>query len=257
MNDERVERRQRTGEFYTPIEYARLAWQYIQRHSDYQSGRLRMWDMAAGRGNLEKVLPTEFLSRCYVSTLLDDDAEHCRRLFPTATVFQYDYLNDDRQKLPSKLVDDLNDPTVEWLIFINPPYAMANNFERRADRVDKSSVSMTRVRKLMTADGMGVTSRELYAQFLYRLDAEFKGRRATLAMFSKINYINAANDQRLRDHFFDYRLLSGFLFSSERFLMTRGRFPILFAVWDMSEHIPLTKQELIFDVVDGGLNVIG
>ncbi|MBQ9480062.1 MAG: hypothetical protein IJU71_10980, partial [Selenomonadaceae bacterium] len=186
MIDETVERRQRTGEFYTPLEYAHLGLQYLQRVVDLQSDRIRLWDMAAGTGNLERVLPTALLDQCYVSTLLDDDVEHCRRSFPSATVFQYDYLNDDAQKLPSALVNDLNDPTVDWLIFINPPYAMANNFERRADRIDKSSVSMTRVRELMSADGLGEVSRELYAQFLYRIDREFKGRRATLAMFSKL-----------------------------------------------------------------------
>ena len=257
MIDETVERRQRTGEFYTPLEYARLGLQYLQRVVDVRSDRIRLWDMAAGTGNLERVLPPDMLSRCYISTLLDDDADHCRALFPSATVFQYDYLNDDDQKLPSTLVNDLNAPTVEWIIFINPPYAMANNFERRADRIDKSSVSMTRVRELMSADGLGEVSRELYAQFLYRIDREFKGRRATLAMFSKLNYISSTNDRRLRDRFFDYEFKGGFLFSSERFRLTSGRFPISFAVWALNRRLPLTDQELKFDVLDERLNVIG
>ena len=256
MNDD--ERRQRTGEFYTPLEYASLGWQYLMRAvGSLQSDRIRLWDMAAGIGNLECVLPSELLNRCYASTLLEGDVEICKRNFPSALVFQHDYLNDDDRKLPSKLQNELNDPTLEWLIFINPPYAMANNFDRRADRIDKSSVSMTKVRRLMAAEGLGEVSRELYAQFLYRIDQQFRGRRATLGMFSKVNYMISTNDQRLRDRFFDYEFKGGFLFSSERFQLTNGRFPIAFAVWDLNRRLPLTDQKLQFDVLDERLNVAG
>ena len=57
------QRRQRTGEFYTPIEVARL----------------------------------------------DDDVRHCRKLFPTARVFQFDFLNDDDQneRLSQKLLSQI------------------------------------------------------------------------------------------------------------------------------------------------------
>ncbi|MBQ9479855.1 MAG: hypothetical protein IJU71_09915, partial [Selenomonadaceae bacterium] len=257
MIDETVERRQRTGEFYTPLAQAWLGLKYLQRVVDVRSDRIRLWDMAAGTGNLERVLPPDMLSRCYISTLLDDDADHCRALFPSATVFQYDYLNDDDQKLPSALVDELNDPMLEWLIFINPPYAMANNFERRADRIDKSSLSMTKVRELMTADGLGAVSRELYAQFLYRIDREFRGRRATLAMFSKLNYMISTNDQRLRDRFFDYEFEGGFLFPSKIFPHTKGSFPIGFLIWRLDEHIPLSEQKIIADVFDEAGRLIG
>lgn len=252
-----IERRLRTGEFYTPLECARLGFYYLQRILDFQSSGLRLWDMAAGTGNLETVLPPEFLSRCYISTLLDDDADRCQKKFPSATAFQYDYLNDDQSKLPSKLVSELNDPTLEWLIFINPPYAMANNFERRADRVDKSSVSMTRIRQLMTADGLGAVSRELYAQFLYRIDRDFKGRRSTLAMFSKLNYINATNDQKLRDKIFDYEFKGGFLIPSKIFADTKGNFPVGFMMWSVDGGRRLSEQEIIADVFDENLNPIG
>ncbi len=216
-----------------------------------------MWDPAAGTGNLEQALPTEFLSRCYISTLLDEDVDHCRQAFPTATAFQYDYLNDDDRKLPSKIRAELDDATLEWLIFVNPPYAMANNFERRADRVDKTSVSMTAIRKLMTADGLGAVSRELCAQFLYRLDRQFRGRRATLALFSKVNYIGSSNDQPLRDRFFDYKFKGGFLFPAKIFDGTRGNFPVGFLMWRLDEHSPLSDQDIRLDVFDERLNALG
>lgn len=67
-------------------------------------------------------------------------------MFPYATCFQYDYLNDDVDllfrvenqeqlplekggrgdfawKLPQKLRDDLANPENKWVILINPPFA--------------------------------------------------------------------------------------------------------------------------------------
>ena len=251
------ERRLRTGEFYTPLEYARLGLQYLQRVVDIQSDRLRLWDMAAGTGNLERVLPAEMLSRCYISTLLDDDADHCRALFPQATVFQCDYLNDGEEKLPPNLRADLDNPELKWIVFINPPYATANNPERAVDKVNKDTVSMTEIRKRMTAEGMGLSSRELCSQFLYRIDREFRDRQAMLCIFSKLKYINANNDQELRDRFFDYEFAGGFVFESKHFQGTRGKFPIGFAMWNLARHISLSEQRLAFDVLDDRLEKIG
>ncbi len=248
-----------TGEFYTPIAHARKALEYIGRVVGAQwwtTGEYRLWDMAAGTGNLEFALPNEALQYCYISTLLNDDAAYCKRIYPSATVFQYDYLNDGEEKLPSNLRADLSDPAVKWIVFINPPYATSANFERGSDRVNKNSVSMTAIRKLMLDEDMGFTSRELSSQFFYRIDRELGKRQTLLAVFSKIKYINAPYDQRLRDRFFDYKFEGGFVFPSESFQGTKGQFPVGFAMWNLTRHIPLTEQNLIFDVINDQLNKI-
>ena len=147
-----IDFRRFTGEFYTPIEHARLALKYIERvvgKNWWQSGEYRLWDMAAGTGNLEFALPAEALQYCYISTLLNDDAVYCAKLYPTATAFQYDYLNDGEEKLPANLRADLDNPALKWIVFINPPFAMASNSERNPDRVYKFNVSMTAIRKRM------------------------------------------------------------------------------------------------------------
>ncbi|MBR1398438.1 MAG: hypothetical protein IJ563_13050, partial [Selenomonadaceae bacterium] len=134
----KIELRRFTGEFFTPIEFAKKAVEYLERTVGtnwYKSGKFRLWDMAAGTGNLDFVLPAEALPYCYISTLLEDDAKYCAKIYPEATVFQYDYLNDDveflnnellskmytKRKMPQKLIDDLNNPELKWIIFINPP----------------------------------------------------------------------------------------------------------------------------------------
>ena len=131
------------GEFFTPIRFARKALDYIEKiigKNWWQSGEYRLWDMAAGTGNLEYYLPNDALKYCYLSTLYKEDVEHLDKLFPDATIFQYDYLNDDIEnvfadplmiqfalnwKLPEKLRTDLNNPKIKWIILINPPFATA------------------------------------------------------------------------------------------------------------------------------------
>lgn len=49
------------GEFYTPIPFAAKAYEYIRKaigRDKLESGRYRIWDMAAGSGNLEFTLPS-------------------------------------------------------------------------------------------------------------------------------------------------------------------------------------------------------
>ena len=268
-----IDMRRFTGEFFTPIEFAEKALDYIERTIGanwYKSGKYRLWDMSAGTGNLEFVLPIDALQYCYISTLLEDDAKYCKKIYPTATVFQYDYLNDDveflnnellskiytKRKMPQKLIDDLKNPNLKWIIFINPPYATASNFERTKNRKDKNNVSMTKIRNLMNDDKLGEVSRELSAQFLYRISIEFENHQSWIGIFSKIGYIQANNDQRMRDKFFDYKFEGGFVFSSKNFNGCKGKFPIGFLIWNMFKHLPLNKQKISLDVYNSNIEKV-
>ena len=250
--------RRRTGEFYTPLPFADKAVDYLKRTLGewWRDDNFRLWDMAAGTGNLEYALPTEALKYCYISTLIQDDADYCKSIFPDATVFQYDYLNDDQAKLPQKLRDELADPNIKWIVFINPPYVTASNFERDPNRTNKDNVSMTAIRELMTADDMGEVSRELTSQFFYRISREFKNRQAWLGVFSKVKYINSNNDQQLRDKFFKYKFERGFLFNSQNFDGCDGQWPVGFLIWNLAEQIPLEAQEISLDVYNNAVEKI-
>ena len=263
-----------TGEFYTPIEFAAKAFEYIERTvgtKKYQTGNWRIWDMAAGTGNLEFSLPSSILKNCYISSLLEDDIAYCKRIFPTATVFQYDYLNDDTflidnpltlpfgvtPKMPKNLYEDLHNPDISWIIFINPPFATSNSSGSSVGKKSKDDVSMTLIRKLMTERGLGETSRELFSQFLYRISVEFQGKNAYLGLFSKIKYLNANNDQMLRDKFFQYKYERGFIFSSEVFVGSKGKFPVGFLVWNLSKKKHINEQEIVLDVYNEYCEKIG
>lgn len=250
-----------TGEFFTPINFARKAVDYLSRvvGENFFKNNFRIWDMCAGTGNLEFALPAEAWKFCYISTLLEDDANFCKKIYPDATVFQYDYLNDDVEnffsqqknlfqgiKIPEKLYRDLQNPDLKWIIFINPPYATANNYERDK-KISKDGVSMTKIQKLMTDENFGEVSRELYSQFLYRISKEFKNKIAWLGMFSKLKYINSTNDQKLREKFFQYKFERGFIFSSKNFDGCKGEFPVGFLIWNLAEKISLDKQKISAD----------
>lgn len=308
------------GEFYTPPIFAAKAYAYLEKvigKKKLQSGEYRIWDMAAGSGNLEFTLPASALPYTYISTLREEDAMYCKRVFPYCTVFQYDYLNDDISllfekrkkeerlqqahalltnepygdnviekalaaidlreeeakemrfqgdesekqdnlwKLPENLRSDLANPSIKWLIFINPPFATSNNAATTQGKTSKTGVSDTEIRKKMLARGLGETGRELFSQFLFRISEEFHGRSAYLGLFSTLKYLNAPNDKRLRDSIFHYTAEKGFLFSSENFVGSKGKFPVAFIVWNMQKFEAIEKQSITLDVFNDNAEKIG
>lgn len=265
------------GEYYTPIPFATKALDYITETIGkewWKSGEYRLWDMAAGTGNLEYNLPAAAWKYCYLSTLEETDVEHLHRLFPDATVFQYNYLDDDSehisekvqkvhqglgdeetftpyQKLPVQLVADLANPNLKWIVFINPPFATAQTAGTQIG-TSKMGVSDTQIRKMMHSENLGEVSRELFSQFIYRIKYEFHGRQAHLALFSKIKYLNATNDQKLRENLFRFQFEKGFVFSSINFAGTSiaSQFPVGMLIWNLNKDENLSEQHISLDIYD-------
>ena len=265
-------RRRFTGEFYTPVEFAAKGLDYLERtigREWWKTGRFRFWDMAGGTGNLEFELPSSALPYCYISTLEAEEARYCQKIFPSATCFQYNYLSDDVaalgdtlplgyvRKMPPKLVADLANPDLEWIIFINPPFATANNVGDDLGKKSKDAVSMTPIRSLMNAENYGEASRELFTQFLFRISKEFKDRQAHLCMFSPLKYLNSNNDQKIRDGFFQYQYERGFIFPSKAFAGTTASFPVGFLIWNLARKKHLSEQEITLDVFNLNVEKIG
>ena len=261
-----------TGEFFTPVPFARKAHTYLEKvvGPKWWTKNYRLWDMAAGTGNLEWFLPADAYKSIYLSTLHDEDVQHCQRVFPGATVFQYDYLNDDVEsvfeqqslfrgqlKLPANLQRDLADPAIKWIIFINPPFATSQKAGYSGG--SKKSVSATKVRPLMHELDLGEVSRELFAQFLFRIRREFAGKEAHLGLFSTLKYVNSNNDQKFRDTVFQFGFEDGFIFSSANFSGTQqaNPFPVGFLVWNLAKQRKLEKQKMEVTVLDDDTSKIG
>ncbi len=139
--------------------------------------------------------------------------------------FQYDYLNDDitddgqiDYSLTNKIPERLRKAIAEGkkiLILINPPYAEAMNIDNISDNEgaeNKVGVAKTKVAKSM--DSQGYATRELFVQFLVRIQKEIPY--ATLAMFSTLKYINASNFEEFRKTW-DSDYLGGFIVHSRAF----------------------------------------
>ena len=249
----------RCGVFLTPLVFAEKAYQYVEevlgKHW-YQSENYRLWDMAAGTGHLEFPLPKGALQFCYLSTLEPKDVLHLEKRFPSATVFQYNYLDDDAE-VPDALRKDLANPLLKWIILVNPPYATAQ--EAGLKGTSKEGVAHTKIRKLMHAEGLGEVSRELYIQFLYRIMNEFKHRETLLGLFSPIKYLTSTNYQKFRDNVFHAAFQTGFVFSSENFGGTSktSHFPVSFILWDIHQKKQIANQELCLDILDNTAQKIG
>jgi hypothetical protein len=237
------------GEFYTPIRFAQKAITYFNKvlgKNWYKSGKYRIWDMAAGTGNLEYHLPAESYKYLYMSTLHASEADHLKKVFPNATCFQYDYLNDDVEyvfnkhalpfepnwKLPKKLRDELADTSITWIVYINPPFATAQVGGAKGE--SKKGVSKTKVEIAMDKEATGHVKRELFAQFMFRVVEELP-KKTFLGMFSKLKYLNAPDSVEYRDKFFNYKYERGFLFKSTNFHGVTGKYPIGFLIWDLSK----------------------
>ncbi len=262
------------GEFFTPVKFAAKALDYIEKTVGkewWNTGEYRLWDMAAGTGNLEYHLPIDALKYCYLSTIYKEDVEHCVRLFPQANCFQYDYLNDDVEnvfangsidykftwKLPEKLKQDLSNPKIKWLIFINPPFATSQKAGTSGG--SKQSVSDTKLRKVMHQQDLGEVSRELFTQFLFRIRKEFENKTAFLGLFSTLKYLNSNNDQKFRDKIFKHTFESGFIFSSANFSGTSksNAFPVGFLLWNLNKIKRLEEQKIELDVFNEKVEKIG
>lgn len=232
------------GAYYTPLHVVDKAYDLLAETlgKNWQDKYL-VWDMCCGVGNLEVKHSNH--RNIYMSTLdkADVDVMTASRTCVAATKFQYDYLNDDitdtgeidyslTNKLPPELRQAIADAKAgkpgakKILVLINPPYGEAANSQGNQGKTDIAKTSI--------ADSMdlGYASRELFVQFLVRIQRELPN--ATIAMFSTLKYVNAPNFEKFREHW-KARYLGGFVVHSKAFDGLSGNFPIGFLVWDASD----------------------
>lgn len=247
------------GAYYTPLHIVDKAYdQLAQLLGKNWQQKYIVWDMCCGVGNLEVKHSNH--RNIYMSTLdqADIDVMRASRTCVAATKFQYDYLNDDvddfgqidytrSNKVPLELRQAIADAKAKKkgakkiLVLINPPYAEAMNVDNTTaangqNAEMKQGVASTRIGASM--DGMGYAARELFVQFLTRILRELPG--ATVAMFSKIKYVNSPNFAKFREKW-TAKYLGGFVVHSQAFDGLKGNFPIGFLVWDTAKKVPASS----------------
>ncbi len=232
--------RERKGAFFTPRIWVELSQKYL---TDYLGENWQddyyIWDCAAGTGNLLAGLTNKY--NIFASTLDQADVnvmheriDHGANLLK-GNVFQFDFLNDDFTKLPQPLQDIINneEKRKKLIIYINPPYAEHGNRTTFAGDGDhKSSVATTSYIYNKFNKIVGTATRELFAQFFLRVHDEIPG--SILASFSTLKHINSQNFLKFRNYF-KGQFIKGFICEANTFDNVKGKFPIGFLIWNLSQ----------------------
>lgn len=241
------------GAYYTPLKVVDKAYDLLAKTlgKNWQQNYI-VWDMCCGVGNLEVKHSNH--RNIFMSTLdqADIDVMKASRTCVAATHFQYDYLNDDiddfgnidytiTNKLPKALQQAIADANAKKtgakkiLVLMNPPYAEVGT---GAASGNKAGVASTKFANNSMSE-YGKATNELFTQFVARIHQEIPN--ATLAMFSKLKYVNAPNFEQFRQRW-KAKYLGGFVVHSKAFEGLNGNFPIGFLIWDTS------KKQIIKEV---------
>ena len=251
--------RERKGSFFTPRIWVEKSQEYLAETlgEDWQDEYV-IWDCCAGTGNLLANLTNKY--NIWASTLdepdvkvMKDQISHGLNMLE-AHIFQFDFLNDPFSKLPQPLQDIINNPEKrkKLLIYINPPYAEVSSHQSATKTTGKKGVNKSMMHdKYM--DKLGTAGRELFTQFLMRVNEELRG--AVLAEFSTLKILQGPAFIEFRKHFTP-KLLSLFIVPADTFDNVKGRFPIGFFIWNTDIQEPFTSIES--DVYDAtGNNFLG
>ena len=250
--------RREKGEYYTHPSVAQKAHEYLANHLGENWFReYKIWDMAAGSGNLVVDLIAqhpEARKNIFLSTLDSSEVSFLTKdgFFQNVTSFQFDYTNDSYKDLPQQLRTELENKKNKWLIFVNPPYGTPSS---GLNDKSKKKVGLTRVAQEMTSfeDENGkkplAKTKEMFFQFLFRMCKEMPAP-FKLGLFATPKYINGDTANGLRQHAFKGIFRGGFLVRGDSFSGASDIFPVSFAIWDVDSKTSLTGQNCVFDVMD-------
>lgn len=255
-----------TGAYYTPLNVVDKAYDKLAKTlgKNWQQNYI-VWDMCCGVGNLE--VKHSNPRNIFMSTLDIDDIDIMKatKTCMAATRFQYDYLNDDitdfgtiDYSLTNKIPQGLRQAITEGkkiLVLINPPYAEATNAKTVNGGENKSDVAKTKFAATSMKE-YGKASNELFTQFVARIAQEIPS--ATIAMFSKMKYVNAPNFEKFRE-VWKSKYLDGFIVHSKAFDDLKGNFPIGFLIWktEMLSTKRIDITEINTEVLDKNTQPIG
>ena len=241
------------GAYYTPLAVVDKAYDKLTETlgNNWQKEYI-VWDMCCGVGNLE--VKHSNPRNIFMSTLdiADVNVMKATKTCVAATRFQYDYLNDDitddgkidyslTNKVPLALQKAIADGK-KILVLINPPYAESGEGLGAGNKqgVAKTKFAATAMNKY------GKASNELFTQFVVRVAQEMPT--ATIAMFSKMKYINGSNFEKFRG-IWNAKYLDGFVVHSKSFDGLKGNFPIGFLVWKTNNSsFRVTKH--LYDIIE-------
>jgi hypothetical protein len=234
--------RRRQGEFFTPTIWVDKAHEYIASvYGDDWKEKYVVWDPAWGTGNLTRDYK---FGELYASTLNQSDIDTANQMGynPEATKFQYDFLNDDYDKLPEGLRNAIEEGR-QIIVLMNPPYTDGSELTTKKGESKIGGRVNTKVNQEMKNLKIGRCSKQLYAQFIYKTIN--LGNDIKMALFSPSLYLSGESYDVFQNKVINKTNLSkGFLFAGTHFADTSGDWPILFSVWGGK------KSNFVVDLLD-------
>ncbi|TVL64645.1 hypothetical protein A9X75_12125 [Brachyspira hyodysenteriae] len=252
--------RERKGSFFTPQIWVEKSQEYIaEALGENWQDEYYIWDCAAGTGNLLAGLTNKY--NIWASTLDKADVEIMKERVKNGAnllenhIFQFDFLNDEFDKLPKDLKDIIDDEEKrkKLVIYINPPYAEAastgtiSGTSKNKSKVATENNTVRKYKKIM-----GASSNEIFAQFLIRIYKEIPN--CIIAEFSKLKVIQSPNFKDFRNIFLA-KLDKMFVVPADTFDNVKGKFPIGFFIWNTSKKESIDSY--LYDVYDDNQVFIG
>lgn len=258
-----LDERSYKGAYYTPLAVVDKAYDKLNEvlGENWQEEYI-VWDMCCGVGNLEVKHSNH--RNIFMSTLDSEDIDVMKatKTCVSATKFQYDYLNDDindnglidyslTNKIPINLRKAIKS-NKKILVLINPPYAESG---KGLGKGNKSSVSKTKFSK-SSMRNYGKSTNELFTQFIVRISNEIPN--ATLAIFSKLKYVNSPNFEVFRQNW-NATFKDGFIVHSKLFDGLKGDFPIGFLIWEIKQNYKIKNpiNDISLDILNKEVTPIG
>lgn len=224
--------RRNSGDFWTPTLFVDYAHKMIseQLGEDWKE-KYVVWDNCCGAKNLTRDYKFKEL---YCSTLFDSELKIGERYNKEAVSFQYDFLNDDLEKLPKGLLEALenNKPIV---FFLNPPYGTACN----QGETSKAGINDTVVRGLMHSEGLGGGAENIQHQFMYRilkLKELYGLTNAYICLYSNPIYLSGGKQKGFLTQFCHiFSMVDGIIFQASNFANVSSAWGITFNIWKVGE----------------------
>ena len=239
--------RRKKGEFYTPTAFVDYSHKRIEKVlGENWKDEYIVWDCCCGTKNLTRDYRFKEL---YCSTLEKSELDISEKYNPEAVSFQFDFLNDDFEKLPEGLKEAFKNKK-KILFLMNPPYASGGEKSTKVG-TQKAGTCKTVVNGQMKKDNYGRCSENLLAQFLYRCEKLKKdfGADVSLAFFCKPIYLSGPSYDKFRDNFLkNFKYEDGFLFNAGHFSDVSSAWGIDFTIWISGE--TLDKNNFKHDLVD-------
>jgi hypothetical protein len=149
-------------------------------------------------------------------------------------VWKMDFLNTHVKDFPEEVKRDMANEQIKWLFFINPPYGEGSSGKATDDmKWYKKEVSVSLVKEQMAGHNMSLESKEKYAQFLFRIEKEFKSK-YVLGCYTTMKAFVSKEYANLRK-FWCPLFKSGFICCANKWHQGNGAFPSVFSMFDCRE----------------------